>query len=100
MGENHFATVPTALYGVVLLMAAIAYMMLQAAIIRSQGPESLLLKAVGHDWKGRLSPLLYLLGIAATPWAPGVAQAIYVLVALLWLVPDRRIEKVLHADAA
>jgi uncharacterized membrane protein len=96
MGENHFAPMPSALYGVVLLMAAIAYWLLQTVIIRTQGQDSLLRKAVGTDWKGKLSPVLYVVGIATTQWSPKVAQAIYVFVALLWLVPDKRIEKVLH----
>jgi uncharacterized membrane protein len=96
MGENHFAPAPSALYGVVLLMAAIAYWMLQQIIIASQGPASVLKRAVGRDWKGKLSPLLYIAGIAAgLRWA-WAAQAIYVFVALLWLVPDRRIEHALQ----
>ena len=95
MGQNHFARLPSALYGLVLFMAAIAYWVLQMVIIRSQGQDSLLRKAVGGDWKGKLSPILYLLGILATSWSPALAQAIYVFVALLWLVPDRRIERVL-----
>jgi uncharacterized membrane protein len=95
MGENHFATMPSALYGVVLLMAAIAYWLLQTVIIRTQGQDSLLRKAVGNDWKGKLSPVLYVVGIVTTSWSPKVAQALYVFVALLWLVPDKRIEKVL-----
>jgi uncharacterized membrane protein len=97
MGENHFEPMPTLLYGAVLLMAAMAYFILQSVIISVQGPDSLLRKAVGSDWKGKLSPVLYVLGIVATSWAPAVSQGIYVLVALLWLVPDRRIERVLHA---
>ena len=96
MGENHFAAVPSALYGGVLLMAAIAYWVLQQAIIATQGPGSVLGAAVGGDWKGKLSPLLYLLAIASTLWAGWLAQALYVLVALLWLVPDRRIEQALQ----
>jgi uncharacterized membrane protein len=95
MGENHFAAVPSALYGVVLLMAAIAYYVLQQAIIRAQGPASILQKAVGRDWKGRLSPLLYIMAIIATLLSPWIAQAIFVTVALIWLIPDRRIENVL-----
>jgi len=95
MGENHFATVPTALYGVVLLMAALAYYMLQQVIIRTQGPGSLLKKAVGRDWKGRVSPLLYITAIVATLVSPWIAEAIFVSVALIWLIPDRRIENVL-----
>jgi len=95
MGENHFAVAPTALYGVVLLMAAIAYYLLQQVIIRAQGPDSILKKAVGRDWKGKLSPVLYLVAIAATLLSPWISQAIFVTVALIWLIPDRRIENVL-----
>ena len=95
MGENHFAKVPSAFYGVILLMAAIAYLILQQLIIASQGTDSLLKKAVGDDYKGRLSPVLYLIAIAAAFWSQWLSQALYVLVALVWLVPDRRIENVL-----
>src|SRR3954451_7894117 len=95
MGENHFSPLPTALYGLVLLMAAIAYYVLQQAIIRSQGADSILKKAVGRDWKGRLSPVLYMLAIVATSFAPWIAEAIFVAAALIWLIPDRRIEKAL-----
>jgi uncharacterized membrane protein len=95
MGENHFTVVPTALYGVVLLMAAIAYYLLEQAIIRSQGPDSILKKAVGRDWKGKLSPVLYVVAIVATLWTPWIAEVIFVTVALIWLIPDRRIENVL-----
>jgi uncharacterized membrane protein len=98
MGENHFAAAPTALYGAVLLMAAAAYRILQQVIIASQGSASLLQRAVGSDWKGKLSPLLYLIGIAAAFWSPRVSQALYIFVAALWLVPDRRIENLLLAD--
>jgi uncharacterized membrane protein len=98
MGENHFAALPTAFYGVILLMAAIAYYLLQLAIIREQGPESILKKALGRDWKGKLSPLLYISAIVVTLRAPSIAHAIYVAAALIWLIPDRRIENVLpHA---
>jgi len=100
MGENHFAAVPTALYGGVLLMSAIAYWILQQLIIASQGPESLLKRAVGGDWKGKISPLMYLLAIGLAFWQQGLAQALYVLVALIWLVPDKRIERVIHHDPA
>jgi len=96
MGENHFTAVPTALYGVVLLMAALAYYLLQQTIIRAQGPESILKKAVGHDWKGKLSPLLYVLGIVVALRFPWVAQGIFVVAALIWLIPDRRIKNVLQ----
>jgi uncharacterized membrane protein len=95
MGENDFAPVPTAAYGVVLLMAAMAYWNLQRLIIRSQGPNSLLRQAVGGDWKGTVSPLLYAIGIVAALFAPYLAGAIYALVAAIWLVPDKRIERVL-----
>lgn len=99
MGENHFSAWPSALYGVVLLMAACAYWLLQQAIIAVEGPDSLLKSALGHDWKGRLSPLLYLLAIASTFWLAWIALAIYVVVALMWLVPDRRIERALRNRA-
>ena len=95
IGENHLAAAPSALYGFVLLMAAIAYWILQQVIIAAQGPESLLKKAVGADWKGKVSPILYLIGMAAAFRAPWIGQGLYLLVALLWLVPDRRIESVL-----
>jgi len=98
MGENHFAPAPTALYGAVLLMAAIAYWILQQRIIASQGPGSILGRAIGTDWKGRLSPLLYVVAIVAAPWQRGLSEALYVLVALLWLVPDRRIERALAVE--
>jgi uncharacterized membrane protein len=93
MGENHFTTVPTALYGVVLLLAAIAYYLLQQVIIRAQGQESILKKAVGRDWKGKLSPLLYVLAMVAALRFAWLAQGILVIAALIWLIPDRRIEK-------
>ena len=97
VGENHMAPAPTALYGVVLLMAAIAYWMLQQVIIASQGANSILRKAVGGDWKGKVSAPLYATGIASAFWSPRLAQAIYLLVALLWFIPDRRIENTLIA---
>jgi uncharacterized membrane protein len=96
MGENHFSAMPSALYGVVLLMAAIAYWILQQTIIASEGPASVLKSAVGGDWKGKLSPLLYLTGIASTFFVQWLAQAMYILAALLWLAPDRRIEHALQ----
>jgi uncharacterized membrane protein len=98
MGENHFAAVPAALYGGVLLAAAIAYWILQQTLIAVQGPGSRLKAAIGSDWKGKLSPVLYALGIVSAFWWPRVALALYVVVAILWLVPDRRIERSLHAD--
>jgi uncharacterized membrane protein len=95
MGENYFTAVPTALYGVVLLMAAIAYYVLERAIIRVQGPDSVLKKAVGRDWKGKLSPVLYIVAIVATLGSPWIAEALFVAAALIWLIPDRRIENIL-----
>ena len=93
MGENHFTAVPTALYGIVLLLAAIAYLVLQQTIIRAQGRNSILRKAIGRDWKGKLSPVLYIVAIVATLRSSSIAQAILVIAALIWLIPDRRIEK-------
>jgi len=93
MGENHFTSVPTALYGVVLLLAAIAYLALQQTTVRSQGQDSILKKAIGRDWKGRLSPVLYIVAIIAALNSPSIGQAILVIAALIWLIPDRRIEK-------
>ena len=95
MGENHFAAAPTAAYGGVLLMAAVAYWILQRTLIGLDGAGSVLRRAVGSDWKGKLSPLLYALGIASTFWAPWFALLLYASVAVMWLVPDRRIEGVL-----
>ena len=100
MGENHFAAAPTAFYGAILLMAAIAYWILQQLIIASQGSGSLLKKAVGNDWKGKASPVLYFIAIVVAFWSPWIAQALYVLVAMIWLVPDRRIENVLSSKDA
>lgn len=96
MGENHFAQLPSLLYGVVLLAAAIAYWLLQQSIIAAAGPDSVLKRAIGSDWKGNLSPLLYLVAILLTFVSPWLAQAIYVGVALIWLVPDTRIERTLQ----
>jgi len=98
MGENHFAPVPSALYGAVLLLAAIAYWVLQQTIIATEGDSSILKAAIGSDWKGKLSPLLYVVAIASTLWVKWVAQVIYVLVALLWLIPDRRIERAFQRE--
>jgi uncharacterized membrane protein len=94
MGENSFAATPTAVYGVVLLMAAIAYYILVRAIIRSQGAESLLARALGRDFKGKISPVFYAVAIPLALVAPWASLGIYVLVAAIWLVPDRRIERV------
>ena len=94
MGENHFTPLPSALYGAVLLLAAIAYYILQNLIVAEQGRDSNLAKAIGKDWKGKLSPVLYAAAIGASFIHPGLAGCIYVFVALMWLVPDRRIERV------
>jgi len=93
MGENHLAAIPTAIYGFVLLMAAIAYYLLQRTIIAKEGRESLLAQAVGRDWKGKLSPLLYLAAIPLAFVSPWIAGGLYVFAALLWLIPDPRIER-------
>jgi uncharacterized membrane protein len=97
MGENHFASLPSAAYGFILLMAAIAYYVLQRCIVAAGGPQSVLKRALGADWKGKLSPLLYITAIALSFRVQWAAQAIYVLVALMWLVPDRRIERAVDA---
>jgi uncharacterized membrane protein len=95
MGENHFAPLPTAAYGVALLMPAIAYYLLEKAILRKEGPHSILSKALGKDIKGKISPLAYIAAILLSFVNPLFAGVIYVLVALMWLVPDRRIERAL-----
>jgi uncharacterized membrane protein len=92
MGENHFAALPTAVYGAVLLASAIAYYVLQRAIIADQGPGSRLAAAIGHDVKGKLSPLLYAAAIPLAFFHEWIADVLYVVVALMWLVPDPRIE--------
>ncbi len=94
MGENHFASLPTALYGVVLLMAALAWMILQRSIVASHGKDSLLARAIGNDLKGKSSPFLYAAAVPAAFFSPWISQALYAAVALMWLVPDRRIEMV------
>ena len=96
MGENHFAAAPTALYGIVLLMAAIAYWLLQQSIVADQGEASLLAAAIGRDLKGKLSPILYAAAVPLAFFDPRMSQALYVLVALMWLVPDRRIVRALR----
>ena len=93
MGENHFTPLPTALYGVSLLMPSLAYFLLQRTIIHTQGPASPLQKALGSDLKGKSSPPLYLTGIALSFVSPPFAVAVYTLVAAMWIIPDRRIEK-------
>jgi uncharacterized membrane protein len=99
MGENHFAPAPAALYGVPLLMSAIAYWILQQVIIAAQGPKSLLKQAVGGDWKGKLSPVIYASAIVLAFWSQWISIGLYLFAALMWLVPDRRIERVLAGEA-
>jgi uncharacterized membrane protein len=93
LGENDFATTPAAVYGVVMLFAAIAYYILQTTIVAHQGRDSALARALGSDWKGKLSPILYLAAIGLAFVSQWIALAIYVLVALMWLIPDRRLER-------
>ena len=95
MGLNHFAPVPTAGYGVVLLLAGVAYTTLQASIVASQGPESPLRRAVGADWKGKASVIMYAAAIPLAFADRWVSIALYALVAMMWLIPDRRVERAL-----
>ncbi len=97
MSENHAATLPTAAYGLVLLMAAFAYSLLQNTIMREHGRDSMLSRAVGSDFKGKLSATLYAAAIVIAMYSPSLAQAIYTLVALMWMVPDLRIEKIMKS---
>ena len=99
MSENHFAPVPTALYGLVLLLAGVAYYILQRTIMAAQGPDSLLARAVGRDLKGKLSPLAYVVAIALAGVAPALAWVFYAGVALVWLIPDQRIERILSDES-
>ncbi|MGC2200279.1 MAG: TMEM175 family protein [Stellaceae bacterium] len=96
MGENNFAPLPTAVYGVALLMPAIAYYLLQKAITRTHGTQSTLARALGNDIKGKISPLFYITAIALALVSPWISVAIYTLVALVWLIPDRRIERAIR----
>ena len=98
MGENHFEPLPSAVYGFVLLMAAVSYFILQLCIIAADGPDSVLKRAIGSDWKGKMSLVLYLVAIFAAFRLTWVAQAVYVVVALTWLVPDKRIERVIKEN--
>jgi uncharacterized membrane protein len=96
MGENHFASIPSAIYGGVLLMAAVAYYILQWLVVEEEGgTNSKLARAIGADWKGKLSPVLYAIGIAVSFFLPVLAGIIYAGVAAMWLIPDRRIYKVI-----
>lgn len=98
MGENHFGSLPTLVYGVVLFMAALAYRILQNLIIAAQGTDSLLKKAVEKDWKGKLSLVVYAAAVIVAPWLNWLSIVLYILVALMWLIPDKRIERVLFPD--
>lgn len=95
MGENHFAHEPMALYGFILLMASVAYPILQHIIIRSQHNDSVLAKAIGKDFKGKISPALYIVGIGFSFISSWIAGGLFILVALIWLIPDKRIEKII-----
>jgi uncharacterized membrane protein len=98
MGENHFGSLPSAMYGGVLLMAAIAYWILARSLIAAEGTESLLKKAVGKDYKGTVSVLMYAVAIPVAFVSPWISQLVFVVVALIWLVPDRRIERLMRHE--
>lgn len=98
MGENHFGSLPSAMYGGVLLMAAIAYWVLARSLMAAEGTESLLKKAVGKDYKGTVSVLMYAVAIPVAFVSPWISQLVFVVVALAWLVPDRRIERLMHHE--
>lgn len=95
LGKNLFEALPLALYGFVLLMAAIAYWILQSVIIKTHGQDSVLAKAIGKDLKGKTSPIIYLIAIAVSFVASWLAIALYIFSALIWLIPDKRIETIL-----
>ncbi|HWA80668.1 MAG TPA: TMEM175 family protein [Acetobacteraceae bacterium] len=97
MGETHFSGIPTAVYGLALLMPALAWSMMQRVVLRKEGRDSVLTHAIGRDIKGKISPALYIAGIAAAFLDTHLAEAIYVLVALMWLIPDRRIERAIDS---
>jgi uncharacterized membrane protein len=99
MGENHFAAIPAAAYGFVLLMAGFAYLILQQRIIAAEGETSLIKRAIGTDWKGRISPVLYLLAIGLAFVSPRISLVIYAAVAITWVVPDRRMERAVEEDS-
>jgi len=98
MGENNFGPLPVALYGFVLLMAAIAYYTLQITIIKNHGNDSILARAIGKDLKGKISPILYVIAIFSCWISPWIAGGIYVLVAIIWIVPDKRIEIIFNHE--
>ncbi|UUC44398.1 TMEM175 family protein [Flavobacterium cerinum] len=99
IGENHFAHDPMMLYGFILLMCAVAYFILQYVILKKHGPDSVLSKAIGKDIKGKLSPVFYTMGIIASHYNGLAGGAFYILVAIMWLIPDKRIERILdHSE--
>jgi len=98
IGENNFASFPMTMYGVILLMSAIAYFILQSQILKKHGPNSVLSKAIGNDLKGKISPILYIIGIICANFNPLISGLIYIAVALMWLVPDKRIEKIIDPE--
>jgi len=98
MGENHFTPMPMTLYGIILLMAAIAYYILQTRIISNHGPDSTLAKAIGNDFKGKISPIIYVIAIISSWINQWIAGGLYILVALIWLVPDKRIEVIVKNE--
>ncbi len=97
-GDNHFAPFPMMLYGVVLLMNGIAYFILQRLILKSHGKDSILSKALGNDYKGKASPILYAIAVLFANYYTIVSGAIYILVALMWLIPDKRIERIFNEN--
>lgn len=94
LGENRFAAIPAAVYGVILFMNGISYLILELQIISSHGPDSLLKRAVGDEWKGKLSIILYAIAVVSTFWSQWIAISIYVVIAIIWFIPDRRIERI------
>jgi len=100
MGENHFTKAPTALYGAVMLLAAVAYYILQSVIVAQQGPDSKLARSIGRDFKGKVSPALYAVAIGLAFFEPWISGCLYVLVALMWLIPDRRIARVVDESGS
>ena len=98
IGEHHFASFPMMLYGIVLLMNAIAYYILQRLILIDHGKDSTLSKAIGNDFKGKISLILYLLAVLLTKYSVEISGSIYILVALIWLIPDKRIERTFNEN--
>lgn len=98
IGENNFASFPMTMYGIILLMSAIAYFILQSQILKKHGPNSVLSKAIGSDLKGKISPVLYIIGIIYANFNPVISGLMYIAVALMWLIPDNRIEKIIDSE--